>query len=261
MNAGYSANSRLPTLLEKIMKKQMRLIFGLALLLAAMSTAMFAADNEPTTVSDNSYLYLVQGIPGLDYSTTVDPTFPVDVLINDEVCAEHSLALGVIAGPLSFASGSYDVKVSPANTLAPCTNSPIIDSTVTLPADKTISAVIALSSTGTPTLITFTNVFSSVAANVGRVLFALAADSPAVQLILENTATSKLYTYSVNPGALLNVTLPSGNYTVEINQGTTTLVASTPIVLSSQSAALLFAVGQASNNTVTLETKIVKDVI
>jgi hypothetical protein len=253
MNAGYLANSHLPTLLEKIMTKHIRFTFGLALLCAAMSTAMFA--------SENSYMYLVQGIPGLDYSTTTDPTFPVDVLINDEVCSQHGLALGVIAGPLSFAPGSYDVKVSPANTLAPCTNTPIVDSTVTLPADKTISAVIALSQTGTPTLLTVTNVFSAVPANMGRVLFAQAADSPAVQLILENTATSKLYTYSVNPGALLNVTLPSGNYTVEINQGTTTLVASTPINLSSQSVALLFAVGQASNNSVTLETKIVKSVI
>ncbi|MFZ1006594.1 MAG: DUF4397 domain-containing protein [Candidatus Sulfotelmatobacter sp.] len=183
------------------------------------------------------------------------------MLINDEVCSQHGLALGVIAGPLSFAPGSYDVKVSPANTLAPCTNTPIVDSTVTLPADKTISAVIALSQTGTPTLLTFTDVFSAVPANMGRVLFAQAADSPAVQLILENTATSKLYTYSVNPGALLNATLPSGNYTVEINQGTTTLVASTPINLSSQSVAMLFAVGEASNNSVTLETKIVKSVI
>ena len=178
------------------MTKHIRFTFGLALLCAAMSTAMFA--------SENSYMYLVQGIPGLDYSTTTDPTFPVDVLINDEVCSQHGLALGVIAGPLSFAPGSYDVKVSPANTLAPCTNTPIVDSTVTLPADKTISAVIALSQTGTPTLLTFTNVFSAVPANMGRVLFAQAADAPAVQLILENTATSKLYTYSVNPGALLN---------------------------------------------------------
>lgn len=40
------------------MTKHIRFTFGLALLCAAMSTAMFA--------SENSYMYLVQGIPGLD---------------------------------------------------------------------------------------------------------------------------------------------------------------------------------------------------
>jgi hypothetical protein len=108
--------------------------------------------------------------------------------------------------------------------------------------------------------LTFTNNFTPVAANTGRLLFALAANSPAVQVILENTATKKLYVYAVKPGALLNATLPSGNYTVEINQGTTTLVAST-LVLDSQSVDLLYAVGQASNNTVVLETRTLRDVI
>ncbi len=106
------------------MKKCIRATFVLALLCAALSTAMLA--------SDNAYLYLVQGIPGRDYSNSTDPQFPVDVLINDEICYEHGLAFGAIAGPLTLAPGSYDVKVSVANSLAPCSNTPLVDSTVTL---------------------------------------------------------------------------------------------------------------------------------
>ncbi len=235
------------------MKKSIRLTFALALLCTALSTAMAA--------SENAYVYFVQGIPGRDYSTTTDPAFPVDILLNDEICYEHGLAFGTIASPLTFVPGSYDVKVSVANSLAPCSNSPLIDSTISLQAGMNISAVVALSQTGTPTLLTFTNRFSVVNANTGRILFAQAADAPAVQVIVQNTTTMKSYTYTVNPGALLNATLPAGSYTVGINQGTTALVPPTALTVFSQSASLLYAVGQASNNTVNLEIKSVRNVI
>jgi hypothetical protein len=235
------------------MKNLIRLSFRLALLCAALSTAMLA--------SDNAYLYFVHGTPGRDYSASSDPTFPVDILVNDEVCLEHGMIFGAISGPFTFVPGSYDVKVSVANSLAPCSNSPFIDRTVSLEAGKNVSAVVALSDEGTPKLLTFTNSFSPVAANTGRLLVAQAADAPPVQVILENTATMKLFVYAVRPGALLDVNLPAGNYAVEINQGTTTLVPSTPLNLYSQSAMLLYIVGQAGNDTVTLSTKTVRDVI
>jgi hypothetical protein len=203
--------------MERIMTNRIRLILALALLCAA-STAVHA--------SDNAYLYLVQGIPGRDYSTTTDPEFPVDVLINDEVCNVHGLSYGAIFGPLTFVPGTYDIK-----------------------------------SSGTPALETFTTNCSPVSANNARIQFALAADSPAVQLILQNTSTKKLYTYSVNPKSLLNVTLPAGIYTAEVNEGTITLVSSTVIALRSQSVTLMYATGEAANNTVDLETKAVRDVL
>lgn len=233
------------------MKKCIRATFVLALLCAALSTAMLA--------SDNAYLYLVQGIPGRDYSNSTDPQFPVDVLINDEICYEHGLAFGAIAGPLTLAPGSYDVKVSVANSLAPCSNTPLVDSTVTLESGKTVSAVLQLSS-GTPALTTYTEDFSSVSANDARILFANSATSPALQVIVQNTSTKKLYVYSVSPGALLDETLPAGHYEVEVNEGTSTLVPSTSVDLYSQSAIMFFAVGEASNNTVDLETKTIRNV-
>jgi hypothetical protein len=238
------------TLLEKTMKKYVRLTLGLALLCAALSTATFA-----------SSMFLVQGIAGRDRSADTDPAYPVDVLLNDEVCYVHGEAFGQIIGPLTFEPGTYNVKVSIANSLAPCTNSPMIDSSVTLEPRKDVSAVFALTNAGTPTLLTFTNNFSPVNATMGRVLFAQAANAPELQVVLQNTATMKLYTYTVNRGALLDVCLPAGDYTVEVNQGSTTLVAPTFVDLYAQSATLLYATGQASNHTVTLETRTVRDVI
>src|SRR5579864_7327392 len=128
------------------MRSYIRLTFGLALLCAAMSTASFA-----------SSMYIVQGLAGRNYSADTNPAFPLDLLLNDEVCYVHGLPFGNIQGPLTFFPGSYDVKVSIANTLAPCSNSPLIDTTVKIGAESDTSAVIALDSTGTPTLVTFTN--------------------------------------------------------------------------------------------------------
>jgi hypothetical protein len=232
------------------MRNSIRTIFALALLCAALSTATFA-----------SSLYVVQGIAGRNYKTESDPAFPVDILLNDEVCYVHGLAFGSVEGPLTFNAGTYSVKISIADSLAPCSNTPLIDTTVTIPAEKDILAVATLDSSGNPKLETFTNDFTPVAANWGRVVFTNSANSPAVQVILENTATQKLYTYAVKAGGLLDVSLPAGKYTVEINEGTTTIVSSTNLDLYSQSVTMLFTVGQASNNTVVLETKTVRDVI
>jgi len=235
------------------MKKSIRFTFGLAILCAAMSTAVFA--------SDNAYLYLLQGIPGHDYSSSTDPEFPVDVLINGEICYQRGMDFGVITGPLTFAPGSYDVKISIADSLAPCTNEPLVESTITLNGGQNESAVMALSQAGTPTLISFTNNFASVSAGNTRIQFAQAADASAVTLTLQNTSTHKSYTYTVNPGELLGETLPAATYNVTITQGSTTLVPTTSVTLDSQSVELMYAVGEASNNTVNLETKTVRNVI
>ena len=237
-------------LLEKtIMRNYVRLTFALVLLCAAMTTASFA-----------SSMYIVQGIAGRNYAADTNPAFPVDVLLNDEVCYVHGLAFGNIQGPLTFFPGSYDVKVSIANTLAPCSNSPLIDTTVKIGPERDISAVIALDSMGTPTLVTFTNNLTPVPANETRLLFAQTVSSTTVQVVVENVSTKKLYTYNVKPGALLDANLPAGAYTVSVSQGKTTLVESTAEFLDSQSVTLLHAIGQASNSTVVLASKVLRDV-
>jgi hypothetical protein len=227
-----------------------RVVFALALLSAASSTTSFA-----------SSLYFVQGLAGRNYAAATDPAFPVDILLNDEVCYVHGLSFGNILGPVTFEPGTYNIKVSIANSLAPCTNSPLIDRSVTVEAQSDMSAVIALDQNSTPVLETFTNNLSPVAANSSRLLLAQSANSPAVEVILENSETKKFYTYSVNPASLLDVSLPAGDYSIEVNQGTTTLVYSTTLHLNSQSVTLAYVIGQASNSTVVLETRLLPDVI
>jgi len=235
------------------MKNHIRYTLALALLCATLTTAMSA--------SENASMYLVQGIPGRDYSTPTNPQFPVDVLINDETCYVRGLTYGTIQGPLTFVPGTYDVRISVANSLAPCSNAPVVDSSVTLDSGQNVSAVFALNSSGAPALVKFTNNFSTVSADSARIEFAMAADSATVQVTFQNTTTQKTFKYSANAGELLIKSLPAGSYTVSVSQGTSTLVPATALELPSQSATLLFATGDASNGTVNLETRTVKDVL
>jgi hypothetical protein len=235
---------------KKPMKKLVRLALGLCLLWAGLSTAGFA-----------SSMYIVQGIAGRNYAVHTDPAFPVDVLLNDEVCYVHGLPFGNIQGPLTFEPGNYNIKVSIANSLAPCSNSPLIDRAVTIEPETDYSAVISLNENGEPTLRIFTNDLAPVATNNSRVILALAANSAAVQVVLENSNTSKTYTYTVNAGGLLDVTVPAGLYSLQIKQGTTTLTGNSMLFLDSQSVTLLYALGQTSNSTVVLETRTLRDVI
>lgn len=232
------------------MKNCIRTVFALALLCAALSTASLA-----------SSLYIVQGIPGRDYATLTDPAFPVDILLNDEVCYVHGLAFGTVSGPLTFDPGTYSVKISIANTLAPCTNEPLIDRSITIAPESGYSAVIALNQAGTPDVLLFDNTMTPVAANSARIVLEQAANAPTLTVTLQNTSTQKTYTYTVSRGGLLNETLPAGFYTIEIAQGSTTLVPATPLTLYSQSATLLYSVGQSANNTVVLESRTLRDVI
>jgi hypothetical protein len=88
-----------------------------------------------------------------------------------------------------------------------------------------------------------------------------AYDSPAVQVVFKNTATKQSSMYSANPGSLTNASLAAGDYTVTVTEGTTTLIPATNLNVTSQSVTLLFATGEASNNTVTLQSKTIKNVI
>ena len=251
MNAGYAADSHFYPRMETIMKNCIRLTFALALLCAALSTASLA-----------SSMYIVQGIPGRDFAAATDPAFPLDVLLNDEVCYVHGLAYGTISGPLTLFPGTHNIKVSVANTLAPCTEAPLIDSNVTVEKHQDLSAVITLDPNGKPALVTFVNNMTPVAAGMGRILLAQAADAPVLEVVLQNTNTNKVYKYTVNPGALLDTALPAGSYTATISQGgTTTLAVLSPVDLASQSVTLLYTIGEATSNTVNLVSRNIRNVI
>ena len=235
------------------MKFGMRVVCSLAALYLALSTLAFAGDD--------AHLYIVHGIPGRDVSASLDPTLPVDVLLNDDVCSERGITFGAVVGPLTLPPGQYDVKISPANPFVPCSNSALVESDVALKAGENVSAVAALDAKGQPAILTFGNNFSSVTEGDARIILSNAADAPVLQVILEVVGSNQKFTYNVNPGKTVVAVLPANPYTIEVESNGSVLIPLQPLTLPSLSATLVYATGTASNGSLTLVTKTVKDVI
>jgi len=236
------------------MKLRTRVVLQLAALCFVLGAYGFTADN--------AYLYIVHGIPGRDVADNLNPGFPIDVLINGDTCLPRDLAYGTTSGPFSFPSGTYEVLISEANSLAPCTNPPIIDSKVTLTSGASVSAVAAISGSQ-PTLLKFTDNLSPVAPGNARFVFVQAADAPALQATLTqvNVPKPKTFTVTASPGTQQSIHVPAGTYLVQVvATGSTTVLASETIGLPDQSATFTYAAGEAANNSLGLINKTVQDV-
>jgi Domain of unknown function (DUF4397) len=236
------------------MRLRTRVVLQLAALWIALGTSSFAANDAS--------LYIVHGIPGRDIDNTVNPGLPVDILLNGKSCLVRGLTFGNTTGPLTLAPGTYDVQIGLANTLAPCTNVPVIDSQITLTAGENLSAVAAISG-GQPALLEFTDNFAAITPGNARFIFANAADAPALQATLKQLFGKhpKTFTVTANPGAETGATVPAGTYLVQVSAvGGTTVLTSQQIGLANQSVTFSYAAGEAINSSVGLVNRAVRDV-
>jgi len=223
----------------------------LAALCLVLGTYGFAADD--------AYLYIVHGIPGRDIASTANPGFPVDVLINGETCIPRNAAYGIVYGPYNFSPGKYEVLISATNTLAPCTNPPIISSEVTLAGGASVSAVAALTG-GQPTLLQFTDSLTAVTAGDARFVFTNTADAPALQATLTQVgvAKPKVFIVTASPGKQEAINIPYGTYLVTVvASGSTAVLATEEMVLANQSVTFTYAAGESANSSVGLFNKAV----
>ncbi|MGO9464094.1 MAG: DUF4397 domain-containing protein [Isosphaeraceae bacterium] len=224
--------------------------------------ALFLALGASALADSNAYLYIVHGIPGRDLADNFNPGLPVDVLINGKSCLIHGLTFGNTSGPFTLAAGTYDVQISLANTLAPCTNAVMIDSQVILTAGESVSAVAAISGTE-PALLQFTDDLLPVAPGNGRFVLINSADAPTLQATLTQVGVKnpKTFTVSASPDAQAAIGVPAGNYLVQITAaGSTTVLTSEQINLADQSVTLSYASGEALNNSVGLVNRVIRDV-
>ena len=236
------------------MKLRTRVVLQLATLCFVLAAYGFAADN--------AYLYVVNGIPGRDIGSTLSPAFPIDVLINGDTCIPRNLPYGTVSGPYSLSPGTYDVVISDANTLAPCTNPPIITSQVTLAGGTSVSAVAEVSG-GQPALVQFTDGLTPISSGNARFVFAQTADAGTLEttLLQLNVTKPKTFTVTATAGKQEAIIVPAGTYLVQLfASGTTTVLATETITLSSQSATFAYAAGESSNASLGLFSKSVLDV-
>ena len=227
--------------------------------LATLTMAVCLCWHTAAFAAEDAYLYFVHGVPGRDVAAGTDPTLPVDVLINDESCYLRGFAFGSINGPLTLPPGSYDIKISSANTLAPCTNAPFIDSTVALEGGQNDTAALALNDSGTPVLTTRSNDYQPVAAGNARLSVEYTGGSSPIVLLIYPANSTKPLKYTINPGGEQPITLPAGAYTIDATLGGVTL-ATESVGLPQRSVTLLFTVGNTANQSLGFVSKTVRDV-
>jgi hypothetical protein len=235
-----------------------RIALQLTALCLVFSAVSFAAEAAPADAS----LYVIHGVPGRDIAADVNPGLPVDFLLNDEVCFIHGLTFDGTTGPATLPAGSYDLKVSPANTLAPCTNSPEAETTVKLSAGGTATVALALSN-GTPTLLTFADNLTTVPAGEGRVTIANAADAGVLQVTLTQPMVKnpKTVKFTVAPGSETTVGLPMGFYSLSATaRGSTTPLVTGGVAADSQAVELVYIAGATTNSSMALITRQIRDV-
>jgi len=235
------------------MKLRTRVVLQLAALCFVLGTYGLAANN--------AYLYITHAIPGRDIADNLNPGYPIDVLIDGKDCLVRNLTFGNTDGPYTLAAGTYAVEISESNTLAPCSNAPVITSSVTFKPGDNTSAVAAISA-DQPILVTLPDDLGAVVPGNGRFVFANVADAPELQATLTQLSVKNPQTFTVTatPDTENWIGIPAGPYSVQITEsGSTTVLTSENITLQDQSVTLAYAAGEALNNTVGLVTKVVRD--
>jgi len=227
----------------------------LTVLCLALCAAGFAA-------SDAS-LYVVHGIPGRDVAATLNPSLPVDVLLNDDVCYFKGLIFGSSSGPLTLPAGNYDIKISSANSLAPCTNPVLAETSAVLSPGSATTVVAALNANGAPALLSLNDNLNPVKAGYARFTFAHAADANTLQITLtqELVKNPKPRTFTINSGQEVIVDLPVGTYSLQatVSGGTTPFLSET-VFASNQSVEWMYFVGAASNSSLSVVSRLTRDV-
>jgi hypothetical protein len=137
-------------------------VLGLALTatvpISRVAASDFGGGNGWSAPFAPAQVYVVHGIPGNDLG--LDPTLPVDVLVNDALCVLQGFTFGQIEGPLPLDEGTYNLKISLANELEPCANAAVLEADLPFLAGESASVVAYLDESGAPTAGKFVNQLS-----------------------------------------------------------------------------------------------------
>ena len=215
---------------------------------AALTTLLLFVS---TAAAQDASVRVVHGIPGVDVSPGVDPALPVDVLVNDSICLLSGFTFGNVAGPFTLPAATYDIKVSPANTLEPCGNDAVIAAPVPVEAGENVSIVAHLDASGAPTASKFVNDVTPSAEGAARVIAHHAAAAPEVDINVQfgfprNTATIP----NAANGAQASAEVPTGSVNIGIAPaGTRNTLFVRTIRTRSDLTYVVYAVGSLANGT------------
>ena len=194
---------------------------------------------------------VVHGIPGQDIGPGVDAALPVDILVNDAICLLSGLTFGQIEGPYTLPEGTYDIKVSLANTLDPCSNPAVVAAPVPLEAGENVTIIAHLTEEGMPTASKFVNDVTPSAEGTARVIAHHTAAAPAVDINVSFGFPRQNATIpNATNGAQAAAELPVGNLNVGFAPaGTRDILFVRTARLRADLTYVAYAVGSLTNGT------------
>jgi hypothetical protein len=208
--------------------------------------------------SNDAYLYIAHSVPGRNVSSTTNPEFPVDVTA-DGTCIVKGESFGEILGPFSLAAGSVKFDISRANTVSPCSNSPIYSASASLSPNANYFGVLSLNSSNAVTAQLFGPNFSGIVPGWSRVMI---ANVTGQNLTATLTSNQSLY-LNIPANSAVTQNVISGQYAGTVTlEGTTTMEAGPDsATLMSRNFYFWVLTGSATNNSVQIVgPKIVRDI-
>lgn len=206
----------------------------LALLTAVLLLALpgSAAAQETGTVT------VVHGVPDT----------PVDVYVNGEPTLP-GFQPGTVTDPLSLPPGDYEIEIFAAGADA-ATEEPVITGSASLPAGANASIVAHLSEAGAPTLTTFVNDTSDVAAGQARLVVRHTAAAPAVDVL---AGGEPVLTGLSNPNEA-SVEVPAGTVSAAVAATGTTepVIGPADLTLEAGTLTAVYAIGSLEDGTLDL---------
>lgn len=229
-------------------------------LAAGLAMPIVAAGVGEARAQESPSLLIVHGIIGSDLGAGYLPGLPINVKIDGTCVTPQPVSFGTALGPYPLPTGAHTVKISLANTTAPCSNVAILTGHAGLSASDQYALVAAESTSGTPTTELFDLTEETpVSPGSARAVIFHTADAPAVDVTLTNVDTKGVYMYSnITPGSRRAGGIPPFTpYNIRVYPTGTNTVVAGPIGFNPADRAVeaLFVVGNAANSSVTVIAK------
>jgi len=183
-------------------------------------------------------------------------SWSIDEAVNGN-CLLQSFTYGELAGPLSLAPGTYNIKIGLADSENRCSNPPVIEADLPF-ADGEVAVVIAhLDADGAPTASKFLLDPSATEEGRSRISLHHTAAAPAADILLQGTVCNwqgQRRFDAVPNGAQGALTVPPGNWEISLLPAgsDTPVLGPQRLAVDSSQSYLIFAVGSLGNDSLTL---------
>lgn len=240
----------------------MKRIGLLSLVLVMFLSSFVFVSPAGATSTKSASVYVIHGIAGQDLGA--DPKLPVDVLVNDSICLLKGFKFSEIKGPVKLAAGTYNFKISLANSAKPCTNAAVIEANVPFAAGENATVVAHLTEAGAPTASKFVNDVSRIKPLMTRLTVRHTAAAPTVDIGVDVKLGDLTFSTKVpglsNPNQAGPVNIPAMKYKVSLYPAGSDTVVFGPVdlKLAPHTAYFVYAVGSLSNNSFTLITQTIR---